>query len=337
MSSWGPGEHVSGIARPRGRRAEHRGRGYARADARSCRPPRALLVGIAGGLAARRARLLTRLVRLGRPVERSGDVPRRVAREGIEVLGQRKLFQRALPGLMHALIFWGFLVLLTTIVEVMGELIDPTFELPADRRHRLAGPGPGRVRGRRAGRDRDRGRHPAVRAPRALRREPSVGGLPDPRPHLPDHRHAVPRARRTDRRGVRAGLVVDARVDGRVVPVRLDVGGVAAGLDVDLPVGPRRDHPRVPRLPRVLEAPAHRHERDQRLLREHPTAGHPDPAPDRSRERRDARTCTSARPRSPISRGSRPWTCTRAPSAGAARARARRGTRASRSRPSSWS
>ena len=47
----------------------------------------ALLLGIAGGLAARRARLLTRLVRLGRPVERSGDVARRVAREGTEVLG----------------------------------------------------------------------------------------------------------------------------------------------------------------------------------------------------------------------------------------------------------
>ena len=81
----------------------------------------AVMIGVAGGLAARRARLLTRLVRLGRPVERGGDVPRRVAREGIEVLGQRKLFQRALPGLMHALIFWGFLVLLTTIVEVAGE------------------------------------------------------------------------------------------------------------------------------------------------------------------------------------------------------------------------
>jgi hypothetical protein len=57
----------------------------------------AVLVVVAGGLAARRARLLTRLVRLGRPVQRGGDVPRRVAREGVEVLGQRKLFQRALP------------------------------------------------------------------------------------------------------------------------------------------------------------------------------------------------------------------------------------------------
>jgi Fe-S oxidoreductase len=90
----------------------------------------AVMVAIAGGLAARRARLLTRLVRLGRPVERSGDVPTRVAREGTEVLAQRKLFQRPVPGLMHALIFWGFLILLTTIVEVAGQLIDPAFELP---------------------------------------------------------------------------------------------------------------------------------------------------------------------------------------------------------------
>src|SRR5919197_3682566 len=76
----------------------------------------AVMIGIAGGLAVRRARLLTRLVRLGRPVDRAGDVPTRVAREGTEVLGQRKLFQRPVPGLMHALIFWGFLVLLTTLL-----------------------------------------------------------------------------------------------------------------------------------------------------------------------------------------------------------------------------
>jgi len=90
----------------------------------------AVMVAIAGGLAARRARLLTRLVRLGRPVDRAGDVPTRVAREGTEVLAQRKLFQRPVPGLMHALIFWGFLILLTTIAEVAGQLIDPAFELP---------------------------------------------------------------------------------------------------------------------------------------------------------------------------------------------------------------
>ena len=88
------------------------------------------MVVVAGGLAASRARLLTRLVRQGRPVERSSDLPVRLAREGTRVLGQRKLFQRFVPGLMHALIFWGFLVLLTTIVEVGGQVVDPSFELP---------------------------------------------------------------------------------------------------------------------------------------------------------------------------------------------------------------
>jgi Fe-S oxidoreductase len=89
-----------------------------------------LLLAAAGGLFARRTRLLARIVRLGRPVDRSGDVPVRLAREGTQVLGQRKLFQRLLPGFMHACIFWGFLVLLTTIVEALGQAVDPDFALP---------------------------------------------------------------------------------------------------------------------------------------------------------------------------------------------------------------
>jgi Fe-S oxidoreductase len=87
-------------------------------------------LGCAGGLFARRARLLVRMNRLGRPVDRSGDTGRRMAREGAEVLGQRKLFQRLVPGTMHALIFWGFLILLTTIIEAMGQMVSPTFALP---------------------------------------------------------------------------------------------------------------------------------------------------------------------------------------------------------------
>ncbi len=89
-----------------------------------------LALALAVALFTRRAGLLTRLVRLGRPVDRHGDVGRRVARETGQVLGQRKLFQRALPGLMHAFIFWGFLVLLTTILEALGQVVDPNFALP---------------------------------------------------------------------------------------------------------------------------------------------------------------------------------------------------------------
>ncbi len=90
----------------------------------------AVLLVTAGGLFARRTLLLARIVRSGRPVDRSGDIGSRVAREAAHVLGQRKLFQRAVPGVMHALIFWGFLVLLTTIVEAMGQAIDLDFAIP---------------------------------------------------------------------------------------------------------------------------------------------------------------------------------------------------------------
>ncbi len=88
------------------------------------------LVGLAGGLFWRRARLLLALVRMGRPAPRFDQVPRRLLRELVVVLGQRKLLQRPLPGLMHAFIFWGFLVLLTTILEAGGQAVDETFALP---------------------------------------------------------------------------------------------------------------------------------------------------------------------------------------------------------------
>jgi Fe-S oxidoreductase len=89
-----------------------------------------LALAVTSGIFVRRTRLLTSLVNLGRPVDRGGDVGRRAARETRQVLGQRKLFQRALPGFMHAFIFWGFLVLLTTIVEALGQAIEPDFALP---------------------------------------------------------------------------------------------------------------------------------------------------------------------------------------------------------------
>jgi Fe-S oxidoreductase len=88
------------------------------------------LVAGAGALFARRAGLIARLVRLGRPVDRTHDLPERLEREGTVVLGQRKLLQRLVPGLMHAFIFWGFLVLLTTVVEAGGQAIDEGFAIP---------------------------------------------------------------------------------------------------------------------------------------------------------------------------------------------------------------
>jgi len=82
-------------------------------------------------LFARRALLLTRLVRMGKPVARASDLPARVRNEATIVLGQRKLLQRFVPGLMHAFIFWGFLVLFPTIFMAMIAIVDREASLPS--------------------------------------------------------------------------------------------------------------------------------------------------------------------------------------------------------------
>jgi Fe-S oxidoreductase len=82
------------------------------------------------GLFSRRARERLGILRAGRPSERTWEPGARALREVSHVLGQRKLFQKALPGLMHAFIFWGFLVLLPTILEAAVAIVDPALHLP---------------------------------------------------------------------------------------------------------------------------------------------------------------------------------------------------------------
>jgi len=81
-------------------------------------------------LFGRRALLLYRLIRAGKPAVRFGDVPARAKAEAVVVVGQSKLLQRLLPGLMHAAIFWGFLVLFPTILIAMIGAVDPHATLP---------------------------------------------------------------------------------------------------------------------------------------------------------------------------------------------------------------
>jgi Fe-S oxidoreductase len=69
-------------------------------------------------------------VRAAKPTERFDDIPRRVKNEATIVLGQKKLLQRLLPGVMHALIFWGFLVLFPTIVMAMIAAVNREWSLP---------------------------------------------------------------------------------------------------------------------------------------------------------------------------------------------------------------
>jgi Fe-S oxidoreductase len=85
---------------------------------------------VAGAIFGQRVRLLGRLVRAAPPADRGGAVAGRVRNEVTIVLGQRKLLQRLVPGLMHAFIFWGFLVLLPTIAIALIGVVDKHQTLP---------------------------------------------------------------------------------------------------------------------------------------------------------------------------------------------------------------
>jgi Fe-S oxidoreductase len=47
-----------------------------------------------------------------------------------EVVGQRKLLKWTVPGMAHAATFWGFIVLVLTIIEAYGALFQRTFSIP---------------------------------------------------------------------------------------------------------------------------------------------------------------------------------------------------------------
>ncbi len=85
---------------------------------------------VAGTLFGRRALRLVRLIRSGKPAPRFNDVPQRARQEAVVVVGQSKLLYRLVPGLVHAAIFWGFLVLFPTIVIAMIGAVDPHATLP---------------------------------------------------------------------------------------------------------------------------------------------------------------------------------------------------------------
>ena len=90
----------------------------------------ALALAVSVALFSRRAKFLYRLIRAGKPAARFDNVPARARAEATVVIGQSKLLQRLLPGLMHAAIFWGFLVLFPTILIAMIGAVDARATLP---------------------------------------------------------------------------------------------------------------------------------------------------------------------------------------------------------------
>ncbi len=91
---------------------------------------------VAGAIAGRRMFWLYRLGRTGQPaperVAALREHPGRGAQTQVtEVIGQRKLLQWSVPGLAHAFTFWGFIVLLLTIIEAYGALFSKHFAIAA--------------------------------------------------------------------------------------------------------------------------------------------------------------------------------------------------------------
>ena len=95
---------------------------------------------IAFAITGRRFAYLFRLVGKGRadPKRFTGFRSRAWA-ELSEVGGQRKLLRWTVPGLAHAFTFWGFTILMFTILEAYGALFDRDFFVPLIGRGRALG------------------------------------------------------------------------------------------------------------------------------------------------------------------------------------------------------
>jgi Fe-S oxidoreductase len=94
-----------------------------------------VLTAAAAVVAAQRLWWLYRLGRTGQAaperIEAVREHPARDAEtQASEVFGQRKLLKWSVPGVAHFLTFWGFIILLLTIIEAYGDLFRRTFAIP---------------------------------------------------------------------------------------------------------------------------------------------------------------------------------------------------------------
>ncbi len=89
-----------------------------------------LLFALAGTIAVRKLLVIYRLIKLG-----GGPVPLapllvRLRDLAVQVLAHSRVLRRPASGIMHFFIFWGFLVLLSTILQAFGEAFRPGWTLP---------------------------------------------------------------------------------------------------------------------------------------------------------------------------------------------------------------
>ena len=93
------------------------------------------LTAVAFAIAGRRLWWLKRLALSGQPAPERIAAAREhlgtdLATQATEVIGQRKLLKWSVPGAAHAATFWGFIILLLTIIEAYGALFSRTFAIP---------------------------------------------------------------------------------------------------------------------------------------------------------------------------------------------------------------
>ena len=271
---------LRGRRRPeRDRAGDHRRAAHGSREGCGRRPASALALAAAlavcGGLFARRALLLVRLVRMGKPsgIERADDVPGPAARRRrSSCWASASCSSGSSPGLMHAFIFWGFLVLFPTIVIAMIGIVDREATLPwlgeqgwfallVDVFAVLVLVGVG---DRRCG---------SARSSAPRRFEGSHLGEADL--ILAWIAGIVARCCCGTRRGSRCRSTSTTPA-GRRSRTRSRACSATAtsteALERVARLGPRAADPGLPRLPAALQAPAHRHRGDQRLLRPHPRA-----------------------------------------------------------------
>jgi len=94
-----------------------------------------VLTAVAAALAGRRLWWLYSVGRTGQPAPERIDAARHhpatdAETQVTEVFGQRKLLKWSVPGIAHFLTFWGFIILLLTIIEAYGDLFSKTFAIP---------------------------------------------------------------------------------------------------------------------------------------------------------------------------------------------------------------
>ena len=89
------------------------------------------MIAVALALFARRAVFLVRLLLKGKPAVRWDHLPTRIGKVLVYVIAQARLISGDFwPGLMHAAIFWGFVVLTLGTIEFFGKGVTESFFLP---------------------------------------------------------------------------------------------------------------------------------------------------------------------------------------------------------------